>query len=294
MTRLTLALILWLASGVSASDLDPLTEDPALDPRFPAAIAELTFQSESARLSGLLYQASGMGPHPTLLLLHGLPGNEKNLDIAQAARRAGFNVMFFHYRGAWGSEGTYALGNLVGDVGAAMKYLRDHATRYRVDVNRLSLLGHSMGGFAALAAGTRDTRLVCVGALAPANLGLMAEGVRAGEPGALEFLDYADSLFMLRGFDGASMKQELLSLPANKLDTRLFGSGLRGKSVLLLTGSEDLVLPPASMFDPVVEAYRRDPGIQLYHQAIPGDHSFSYSRIQLTRRVLDWLRSDCR
>ena len=32
--------------------------------------------------------AAGAGPHPTMLLLHGLPGNERNLDLAQAARRA--------------------------------------------------------------------------------------------------------------------------------------------------------------------------------------------------------------
>lgn len=294
MTRLALALILYWAPGVFATDINPLTDDPGLDPRFPASIAELTFRSDGARLSGLLYQASGMGPHPTLLLLHGLPGNEKNLDIAQSARRVGFNVMFFHYRGAWGSEGDYAVSHLAEDVVAALDYLRDHATRYRVDVNRLSLLGHSMGGFAALAAGSGDSRLACVGALAPANLGLMAEGVRAGEPGALEFLYYADTLFMLNGFDGGKLKQELLSLPANKLDTRLFGPGLRGKSVLLITGSEDRVLLPGSMFDPLVAAYRRDTGIDLRHHTIPGDHSFSYSRIQLTRLVLDWLHGDCR
>ena len=39
-----------------------------------------------------------------VLLLHGFPGNEKNLDLAQDLRADGFNVLFFHYRGAWGSE----------------------------------------------------------------------------------------------------------------------------------------------------------------------------------------------
>ena len=166
--------------------------------------------------------------------------------------------------------------------------------RYRVDTGKLSLLGHSMGGYTALAAGSADPALACVGALAPANLGLMAEGLRAGEPDSEAFISYADTLFMLTDFDGAAMRKDLLETPATRLDTRLFAPGLRGKSVLLATGAEDEVLPPSVMFDPVVAAYRRDPAIRLRAHSIPGDHSFSYSRIELTRLVLDWLRTDCR
>ena len=293
MLRLIWLLFLSIAA-TSTFAADPFSEEPTPDERFPAAVEELAIISDGKRMSGLLYLANGMGPHPTLVLLHGLPGNEKNLDIAQVARRAGFNVLFFHYRGAWGSEGDYRLVTQPDDVAAVLSFLRNNATRYRVDVQRLSLLGHSMGGWAALASGRKDPALVCVGAMAPANLGLMAEGVRAGEPTAQDLVDYADTLFMLNNFNGAVMKQELLRTPAMQLDTRLFGSGMRGKSVFMITGTEDTVLPPASMFDPVVAAYQRDPGIRLRHHSIPGDHSFSYSRIQLTRLVLDWLQNDCR
>ena len=287
-------LLATLSGGLPAVAGNPFTDDPAADAMFPPAIEELAFESHGDRLSGLLYLANGLGPHPTVILLHGLPGNEKNLDIAQVLRRAGFNVMFFHYRGAWGSQGRYTLTGQVADVASALNFLRGHATRYRVDTRKLSLLGHSLGGWTALATGRADAGLVCVGAMAPANLGLMAEGVRSGEPDALAFLDYADTLFMLRDFDGASMRADLLSARALELDTRLFGPGLRGKSVFLITGTEDTVLPPNAMFDPVVAAYRRDPAIALTKFAIPGDHSFSYSRIQLTKRVLNWLQSDCR
>ncbi len=271
-----------------------LAQDPRPDKMFPPTIEEISFTVDGSRLSGILYLANGLGPHPTVILLHGLPGNEKNLDLAQAMRRAGFNVMFFHYRGAWGSEGDYGISQQPDDVAAAVDFLRENAVRHRVDVNHLSLLGHSLGGYASLAAGSRDPGLACVGAMAPANLGLMAEGFRAGEPGALAFLDYADGLFMLRNFDGAHMRKDLLSVPALQLDTRLFGPGLRGKSVFMITGTEDTVLPPSSMFDPTVKSYLRDPAIRLQYHKIPGDHSFSYSRIQLTERILDWLVHDCR
>ncbi|MDO8912512.1 MAG: hypothetical protein Q8N10_08825 [Phenylobacterium sp.] len=35
-------------------------------------------------------------------------GNEKNLDLAQAVRRAGWNAVTFNYRGSWGSPGPSA------------------------------------------------------------------------------------------------------------------------------------------------------------------------------------------
>ncbi len=296
--RIALSLFssLWLAgAAVAGGELpDALTKDPVPDGQFPPGVEELTFESHGARLPGLLYLANGKGPHPTVLLLHGLPGNEKSLDIAQAVRRAGFNAMFFHYRGAWGAEGDYRLTGLADDVGAAVGYLRSHASRYRIDAEKISLLGHSMGGFAALAYGQRASDVACVGAMAPANLGAIAAGIGSGDEASLGFLAYADSLFMLAGFDGEEMRKELTAVPASTLDTRLYAPGLRGKSVFMITGAEDEVLPPASVFDPVVEAFAKDPAIDLEHHTIPGDHSFSQTRIRLTRLVLDWLASDCR
>jgi hypothetical protein len=286
----------WFA-GTAAASTDvsaALGKDPVPDPAFPPAVEELTFESHGARLPGLLYLANGKGPHPTVVLLHGLPGNEKNLDIAQAVRRAGFNAMFFHYRGAWGAEGSYRLTGLADDVEAAVNFLRDNAPRYRVASDKISLLGHSMGGFAALAFGQRSSAVACVGAMAPANLGAMAAGIESGDPASLGFLTYADALFMLADFDGREMRKELTAVPVKELDTRLFGPGLRGKSVFMITGSQDKVLPPATVFDPVVNAYRGDEAIDLAHHTIPGDHSFSQSRIRLTRLVIEWLASRCK
>lgn len=290
---LALALMAMQLEAYGDTILGVIAEDPSPDPAFPPAVEELTFTSSGERLPGLLYQANGPGPHPTVLLLHGLPGNEKNLDIAQAIRRAGFNAMFFHYRGAWGAEGSYRLTGLADDVAAALAFLRDNASRYRVDSGKLTLLGHSMGGFAALAAGSRDPGLVCIGAMAPANLGPMAQGLRTGERASLDFVAYADTLFMLRDFDGEQMRRELLAAPAGELDTRLFAPGLRDKSVFMITGDRDRVLPPNAVFDPVVEAYQKDKVLRLESHTIPGDHSFSYSRIQLTRLVTRWLLKNC-
>jgi hypothetical protein len=61
--------------------------------KHPASTTELTINSHGKRMSGFIYLAAGEAPHPTVLLLHGYPGNEKNLDLAQALRSKPFFII---------------------------------------------------------------------------------------------------------------------------------------------------------------------------------------------------------
>ncbi|MEP1469529.1 MAG: alpha/beta fold hydrolase [Halieaceae bacterium] len=270
--------------------------DPVPDPDFPPTVIELTILSDEQRLPGMIYLANGPGPHPTVLLLHGFPGNEKNLDIAQDLRRHGFNVLFFHFRGSWGADGSYRVTNLPADVAAALAYLRqaDNSQRLRVDTGKLSLLGHSMGGFTALAAGSRDKNLSCIGAMSPANMGSIKLGIGTEDSNSLRIMHYADSLYMLKDYGSRAMLEELRTASLDELDTRAFGPGLAGKSVLLVVGDKDQVTPAATAMLPVAEQYSKIPGLKLEHHVISGDHSFSWSRLALTELVRDWMLRDCR
>ena len=294
---LVVSLILFTPNTMAAQPvLDPISTEPQLNRQFPAKIEELTFVSEGHRLSGLIYMANGPGPHPTVVLLHGFPGNEKNLDIAQVLRRAGFNVMFFHYRGAWGSEGSYQVVKGYEDALTALEFLRepDNAAKFRVDRSKLSVLGHSLGGYTALATGRRDKDLVCVGAMSPVNMGLWVAGVNSQHPALQRIVSYSDTLFMLQGFSADTMRAQMKTVAVADVDTTLFGPGLRGKSVFMVVGEQDDVTPAASMFTPVVDVYAQDSKIKLQHHIISGDHSFSWSRLQLTRLILAWMEQDCR
>src|SRR6266852_9703344 len=72
---------------------DPVTSDSL----YPPTLADVRIPSSGARMNGVLYLAQGKGPHPTVLVLHGFPGTEKNADQAQGVRRAGCNESIFHY-----------------------------------------------------------------------------------------------------------------------------------------------------------------------------------------------------
>lgn len=115
----------------------------------------VVFESGGEKLLGTLFLARGDEPKSTALLLHGLPGIEKNYDLAHALRDAGWNSLIFHYRGSWGSGGDYRFETLADDVAAALDHLSSGAHE-QVEATRFALVGHSMGGWTAVKAGSDD------------------------------------------------------------------------------------------------------------------------------------------
>tara|TARA_R110001606_G_scaffold57648_5_gene138850 strand:- start:1010 stop:1897 length:888 start_codon:yes stop_codon:yes gene_type:complete len=289
-TAASLSALMFMAACATAplSTVDPVK----VDADFPPSLVELNFESHGDRLNGHAYLAEGEGPHPTVVLLHGFPGNERNLDLAQDLRSDGFNVLFFHYRGAWGSEGTYSFTHVIEDVASATDMLRANTETYRTDPEKLILIGHSMGGFAALQAAARDEHITCVAGIAPADLGAIANAFDTDPASAESFAAYSDTMQMLAGLTGEAAVAEIMS-NREAFDVGALAPKLSGKSVLLIAGDKDTSVPPDRVHAPMVAAYEAEPGIDLTAKVLPGDHSFSWSRQELIDEVLDWAET-CR
>jgi predicted alpha/beta-fold hydrolase len=91
----------FLSLNLSAQTIPAAIDaDPPADKQHPAAMETFQLFSHGSQLNALMYIAAGVVPHPVVILLHGFPGNEKNLDLAQAIRRAGWDVLYFNYRGS--------------------------------------------------------------------------------------------------------------------------------------------------------------------------------------------------
>ena len=126
--------------------------DLAWNKNSPAGSIELFIPSVDALLAGFIYKANGAQRHPTLLLLHGYPGNERNLDIAQVVRSHGWNVLYFDYRGSWGSQGKFSFKNCVEDVVNVVSFCKKYQDSLQIDTSNIVLFGHSMAGWVGLKA----------------------------------------------------------------------------------------------------------------------------------------------
>jgi len=287
------ALLLTAVLAAACSRADPATQDPATrDPYYPPSLVDFKLRSHGADLNALLYRADGEGPHPTAIFLHGYPGNERNLDLAQAVRRAGWNALYFHYRGAWGSGGEFSWENAVEDALAAVAWIRtpNFAADHRVDPERIVLIGHSLGGWVALKAAARSKEITCVVALCPWNAGLHGSQVKSSlnlkelRWGLASALD-ADS-GPLRGADPAWLASEL-EQHARDYDLDSLAPSMAGKSVLFVSSTEDEQLATGQT-QGLASSYRKA-GANVERLVVEDDHALSSHRIWLARNLIRWL-----
>ena len=146
------AFVLFVSTNIFAQSDSIVLRDISWDKTSPAGSTELFIPSENSLLAGLIYRANGVQKHPTLLLLHGYPGNERNLDIAQVVRAHGWNVIYFDYRGSWGSQGKFSFKNCVEDVVNVVGFCKKYQDSLKIDTSNIVLFGHSMGGWICLKA----------------------------------------------------------------------------------------------------------------------------------------------
>jgi dipeptidyl aminopeptidase/acylaminoacyl peptidase len=238
---------------------------------FAAGVDPALIQSHGHKLLGAFYTATGATPRPTALLLHGIPGVERNFDLAYALRDAGWNCLVFHYRGSWGSGGTYRLDGLVEDVRAATEWALAQPS---VDGDRLAVVGNSLGGYTALAAGAFDQRFKAIAAICP----LIDPRTRPLEPALAE--GFAS---LLNGISGPQVAAQWLALPS----AISFAPRLAGRPLLLVTAEADEIFAP-SHHAPFAAAMGANPAFTT--RAVPGaDHSFSRQRRELVELCLRWL-----
>ena len=148
-----LIVAIFLGPKLAIAQTDSIVlRDIAWDKNSPAGMTELFIPSDNAILAGFIYKANGARKHPTLLLLHGYPGNERNLDLAQVVRAHGWNVIYFDYRGSWGSQGQFVFKNCVKDVVNVVGFCKKYADSLQIDTSNIVLFGHSMGGWVCLKA----------------------------------------------------------------------------------------------------------------------------------------------
>jgi len=263
-----------------------ITTDPARDAAHPATMYQLAIPSHDVTVFGVFYRASGSDPHPTAVLLHGLPGFEQNGDLAQTIRRAGWNVLIFHYRGSWASGGTFSFANCVEDVHVVLDYLRvpENASRLGIDSRRLALIGHSMGGFVAGIGAMRDEAVLGVAMISGWN-----PGVFATNPSAQ--LDQAQ-LEEFRGdvgpLTGTTAEMLLDEAKKNAVAWDLVShSGLWKSRPVLVVESDDFLHADDVA---VAAATRKNPGAQVTEVQMTTDHSYSDHRIALASTLLGWLK----
>src|ERR1700733_11166631 len=279
--------------GQSPAKIAAIDQDPPPDTNYPATMETFQIPSHGAMLNALAYVAEGAGPHPVVLLLHGFPGNEKNLDLAQAIRRDGWDVVYFDYRGSWGSPGDFPFTHSIEDTQSAIAYLRDGppAKKLRSDPSYIVLIGHSMGGFMARFVGAQDPAIKAVGLISAADMGV--DKVQSLKPGQQKEVVAnlathlaAEGMAPLAGCSPESLAREIVTNAAT-WNTLSLAPQLANRPVLVITSNDGL----APSNDAFVGALHKAGATDITTVHLTTDHSYSDQRIALQKAVLEALES---
>jgi dipeptidyl aminopeptidase/acylaminoacyl peptidase len=296
--RFALPLSLVACSAVYAQQPpSALSADPPQDAKYPASMVSLAdLPSHGENLLGVFYLAAGAGPHPTVVLMHGFPGYEQNLDLAQAIRRAGWNVLAVHYRGSWGVKGQFSFQHAMEDADAEVAFVSDpvNAKKYRIDTGKIVLLGHSMGGFMVASAAAHDRKVAAVAMISAWNIGASFPPASngTGQHNADEGARNALTEEFTRDNDAAPLAGCTVESLVNEAyehrgawNFNDYVESLLSRPVLVVT-SDDGLAPADQTF---ATALQKAGNTRVAVVHFPTDHAYSDHRIALTTAVLNWL-----
>lgn len=239
--------------------------------------------SQAMRISGkrgallsLLYLPGGEEQAPAVLLSHGFPGSEQNMDLAQALRRLGFAVMTYHYGGSWGSEGEFSFLHCIEDADSVLDALLTHPA---IDPRRVYAVGHSMGGFVTAHLTAQRTEIRGSVLLCPWDA---ARSLAVDRDNLMHILP--EGCGFLRGY---SVEKALAELEANREALRLdaLAARLTDRPLLCVAAAEDEDLPPELHARPFRDAVTAAGGKKLRYEELHGDHCFNATRLTLIEAV---------
>ncbi len=138
---------------------------------------EVTFTNEDEQpLSGFIRIPDEDGEYPTVIVCHGFmqtKDRELYMDIANMLSYQQFVTLrfdFLHHGGSHGETTQASLTQMIKDIKTAIDYLEELP---QVDKNRIVLIGHDLGGMAALLLKDKRVKAICTIASRTSTEGFM-------------------------------------------------------------------------------------------------------------------------
>lgn len=262
------------------------------------ALDSISFMHNNDRLQGWFYKASGDGPFPTIILLHGSVGRDGDiLNLGKSLSKEGFNVMIYNYPGSWRSEGLKTDRSALESVKSALEFARSEATvqNFKIDTAEIVLAGHSYGGGMALIAAALDPGIHRVISIAGADLYETANELQQNPEKRQNFQQMVDQLLknqtVARGTSGKEYVETMLS-DKDRYNTVKYAEKLAQKHVLLLTGWLDRFKPMERYTLPLYRALQTNGAPDVKIMAFETNHEFISAEKEMTEAIIKWLKEE--
>ena len=260
----------------------------------PAQSVPVEFLSGGEYVRGQFFRSMDSNAIATLVLVPGWPGNPRDvLGLGAILARLNVNVVTFNPRGLHQSEGTSTFVHTLEDIASSLKWLRqtDTRQRFRVDINRIALGGHSYGGAMAMAYAARDSSVRRVISIAGNDHGYFIRRIQSDPQFAEDIRQMLMSTRAPEGparFDLEASLQELAD-HQDVYGLRENASRLAERSILLIGGWEDKQVTVEDVLLPLYRSLKAAGAPDVTFLTYHDDHGFGTVRQQLAVDIQQWL-----
>ncbi len=260
----------------------------------------IDLRNNGNKLDAKFYQVDNAISHPTLILLHGFPGNANSpYGLAERLTKNGINVLVFNYEGSFNSKGRFSFENCMNDIGVAVDFLKQkkNIQQYSIDTSKIFVCGCSMGAAFALSAAIHNTNIRKIIAVVGGNdLSIYLQNINKDPAFRTAFEKRiaasvvpngpikGDSAYIHDYFEQIMSNYEYYDLIKN-------AEKLKSKEILFITGWLDTTVP---MEEFIIPAYRHLKSVNpefVSIKALETDHYFANKRDELANSITEWIKS---
>ena len=254
--------------------------------------------SNGNMLHAKVYPADKGKPSPTVILLHGFPGNNNSpFGLAERLQKSGINILVFNYQGTFESEGLFNFDNCQNDIGVAISFLKQKSNirQFGIDTSRIVICGCSIAGSMALTAAIHNPEIKNIISIAAGNdqaiyLKKMAmyPAYRTGFEQRI-VSQYSpkgpikgDSIYLHGYFDTIIPEVDKYDLVKN-------ADKLKELKILFLVGWQDTTIPMEEYIIPLYRQLKSQNPEKVHIKAFDTDHTFGNVRDELANSIVQWV-----
>jgi uncharacterized protein len=254
----------------------------------------IDLRNNGVKLDAKFYPANKTHKVPTVILLHGFPGNQSSpLGLAEKLNTAGFNILVFNYQGSYLSEGNFSFDNCIDNVSAAFNFLADpgNQAQFKIDTSRIVVCGYSFGGTIAIESAMYNDKIRNIISIANDDHSVSLKRVAADSVYRKGYVQFIAKSFQpagpFRGDLKAQMEHYLQNL--DRYDLVKNAESLKTKKILFIVGWQDQT---SFLEVNTLPLYRRLQQLNAENFSIKGlesDHRFNNVIDEMTNALTDWI-----
>lgn len=254
----------------------------------------IDLKNNGIRLDARFFPANLTQKAPSVILLHGFPGNQSSpLGLAESLNKAGFNILVFNYQGSFSSEGTFSFDNCIDNAGAAADFLFDpgNQAKYNIDTSRVVVCGYSFGGTIAIESGMYNKRIKYIISIANDDHSVSIKKAAVDSAFRENYRQFVGRSFGQSGPFRGDLKALLDYNIRNvdRYDLVKNAERLKSKRVLFIVGWHDntslMEVNTLPLYRTLLQFNKENTSIKGFES----DHRFGNVTDELSGSIIDWI-----